>query len=125
MIPYAAQANLRLILLNMRDYPGSSGYSADELEALRSSDVDTQALAIKQQGVHLAAFLVHLIQANDIPLKPETPEAGTPGGLVVLTWSLGNVVAHSFLAHANDYPPSTKDLLQRYLRTMVFYSKSS
>ena len=31
MIPFAAQHNLRLVLLNMRGYPGSTPYSTEEL----------------------------------------------------------------------------------------------
>lgn len=125
MVPYAAKHNLRLVLLNMRDYPGSSGYRPDELEALSTQDVDIQAAAIKQQGVHLAAFLTHLIKNYDIQNKSISSKGTVVGGLAVLAWSLGNVVTHSFLSHANDYSPDVKRLLDQYLRTMVFYGAFS
>lgn len=121
MIPYATHANLRLVLLNMRDYPGSSQYTSDEVCALRGPDLEDQRTAVKNSGLQLARFLDHFIRTNDIPPKSESSETGTQGGLVVLSWSLGNIVAHSFLAHAHELCPDLSTLLEKYLRTVVLH----
>ena len=105
----------------MRDYPGSSPYTATELEALQSLDLDIQDSAVKKHGTELATFLAHFIRDNHLPTPQESPDQGTIGGVVVLSWSLGNIVTHSFLAHAHGLPKDTQDILAKYLRSMVLH----
>lgn len=121
MIPYAKQSKLRLVLLNMRDYPGSSPYTQVELEALQSPDTQVQASALKQHGVELAAFLVGYIRDNNIPAPQKSADGNIVGGLAVVSWSLANIVTYSFLSRANDLSINYKDVLGRYLRTVVLY----
>lgn len=42
MIPFAVQYNLRLVLLNFRDYPGSTPLSPDDLDNLRGPSVESR-----------------------------------------------------------------------------------
>ncbi len=104
----------------MRDYPGSSRFSPEELKAIASSDRETQAKAIKALGLQISAFLVHIIKKCDIPKFTEE-NGKKKGGLALLGWSLGNLVSMSMLGNAGTLPDDTKDFLERYLRTVVMY----
>lgn len=119
MVPYAAQNNLRLFLVNSRDYPGSSPFSPAEFDALGSSDRLVQAKAIQKQGVELAAFLIYLIEEHDIPPITTLGDGTLTGGLAVLSWSLGTLVPTAFLAHADALPTKTQHRLQSHLRSVV------
>ncbi|THG96355.1 hypothetical protein EW026_g5466 [Hermanssonia centrifuga] len=124
LIPYAALHNVRLVFVNMRDYPGSSRFSPEELKAIASSDRETQAKAIKALGLQISAFLVHIIKKCDIPKFTEE-NGKKKGGLALLGWSLGNLVSMSMLGNAGTLPDDTKDFLERYLRTVVMYDPSN
>jgi len=67
MIPYAAARNVRLILVNVRDYPGSTPYSPSELAALNSSNLKEQWAMLNERGQEAAAFLLWFIQKERIP----------------------------------------------------------
>ena len=119
LVPHATARQVRLIRVNLRDYPGSSGFSPDELEPFRG-DVEAQNGAVARLGRELVVFLDQIIQ--ELALPPIVLDDGKKsGGLAVMAWSYGNVVLMSMLAHADDWPAETKDLLRRYIRTVVLY----
>ena len=67
MIPFAAANRVRLILVNRRDYPGSTPLSDAELAELGSSDLETRARALARQGLDIGLFLAWLIRKENIP----------------------------------------------------------
>lgn len=114
--------DLRLVAVNLRDYPGSTPYTAEELAALSNPDPTIQAKAFRSQAEQLVAFLEYFIKQNNIPKLKEF--GGTrSGGLVVLTWSMSNVISFSFLGEADTFPRTTRNLLGEYLRTVVLFGK--
>lgn len=122
MIPFAAKNNLRLLFVNLRDYPGSSPYTKAELEAFESGDEATQDKAISDLGKQLGAFLAYFVKNNDVP--PVNKKGGnTIGGISLLTWSMSNLVSISFLAHANTLTDDVKDVLNTHLRSVVLHGE--
>ncbi len=105
----------------MRDYPGSSPYTQEELSAISSSDSELQTGAIYVQGEQIAAFIEAFIRSHDIPRLNEN----ISGGIVVLTWSIANFVSMSMLGNAAMLPEKTKYLLEEYLYSVVLYGGRS
>lgn len=120
LIPYASKHNLRLVLANLRDYPGSTRYTESELNSLGSTDPKSQRSMLDARGMEVANFLLWLIKKEKLP--PIT-EAGT-GGLGVLAWSWGNTFTMSFLAQAAKLPRDEQDTLGAYLRSVIFFGMS-
>lgn len=122
MFPLAASRNVRLVALNLRDYPGSTPYTAAELEVLCGSDSNKQEAAVRAQGLEIAAFLKHLIVSEALPPVAETGGQKT-GGVALLSWSLGNIWPLSMLGNWNHVHPETQSLLQRSLRTLMLFGE--
>ncbi|OJT12830.1 hypothetical protein TRAPUB_10665 [Trametes pubescens] len=118
MIPFAAERNLRLVLLNLRDYPGSTLLSPEDVNDLRGPSEEAQARAIGNRGVEIAVFLCWFIESQRIP--PIDEATGT-GGLSLLSWSGGNCPAAAVFAHADKLPEETRRLLGTYLRSFIMY----
>ena len=111
---------MRLVRLNMREYPGSTLYSDEELALLGGSH-DEQTLALQARGLELAAFLRGFIESERIP--PRSPD-NRGGGISVLGWSGGNHLTLGMFAHADALSEETRMLLDGYLRTLILYGTS-
>ncbi|RDX50214.1 hypothetical protein OH76DRAFT_463824 [Lentinus brumalis] len=131
MIPYAADHSLRLVLLNLRGYPGSTPYSTSELDLLEGGSTasdDTgspQDMALQARGMEVAQFLRWFIKTENIPAIRDTGSGKLLGGLSVLSWSGGNAATFAMFAHADKLPGETKSLFDTYLRSFVMYDPSS
>lgn len=121
MIPYAAQHNLRLILLDSRDNGGSTPYTADELALLRSTSKEDQEHFLKDLVLEYARFLEWFIEhEKPIPLK-ENADGKRTGGVSLVFWSGGNGMGIGFFAYANLLPQRTREVLEKYLRSYILY----
>ncbi|TCD64176.1 hypothetical protein EIP91_004448 [Steccherinum ochraceum] len=118
--PYAASANLRLVLLNLREHGRSTPYSDDEAKILAGSDLEQQAAFMKQRVKELAAFFAWFIQKENIPLKKEVNGKKT-GGFSWIAWSGGNAYSVSFFGFPEVIPEHERQLIERYLRSYVMY----
>ncbi|KAK1235460.1 hypothetical protein PQX77_001312 [Marasmius sp. AFHP31] len=119
----SSRSNLRIVVLSRRGYPGSTPFSASELEALQVRDDGNEALAQEfhdDLGRHLWLFLRKFIEEEGVP-----PVRSGRGGIVVMGWSLG--VAFPMAAFSN--PDSVGDsrayqLLERYVKGLMIYDPS-
>jgi len=118
--PFAAQQNLRLVLLNQRDYAMSTPYNEVELKQLTSGDKDRQEDFIHSRVEELGRFLEWYIEKEAIPLLVEV-DGGRTGGLSLMGWSSGNHLSLSFFARGDIMPGKTRAMLDRYLRSLVIY----
>ena len=109
--------------MNLRDYPGSTPYSTDELAALSSDDVTQQTAATKAHGDEVAAFLEYFIKKHGIP-KIADADGSRTGGLALVTWSMSNILAFSFLGNVRSLSPETSSFLEQYVRAVVLYGKT-
>ena len=77
MITFADRHNLRIVRVNLRDYPGSTPYSPAELEVIHNGSYNEQVAFVKARGLELGAFLAWLIRTTDIPAPSDnkTPSA--------------------------------------------------
>ncbi|CDO70848.1 hypothetical protein BN946_scf184801.g41 [Trametes cinnabarina] len=109
MVPFAAEHNLRFVLLNLRGYPGSTEYSPFDLDMLRGPSREMQEQAMAERGLELAEFLRWYIETANIPQVLQTPGGLQTGGISVLSWSGGNWHTVSMFANAGKVAEDTHE----------------
>ncbi|EMD32120.1 hypothetical protein CERSUDRAFT_88392 [Gelatoporia subvermispora B] len=121
--PMFARANehgMRIVLVTLRDYPGSTTYTSDELSVVFSQDAKRQADFMQQRSQEIAAFLVWLIQQENLPPISEVGGKAS-GGIAVLGWSSGSSFVLSLVANADKLAPDDRDFLASYLRICILW----
>ncbi|EJF56674.1 hypothetical protein DICSQDRAFT_183714 [Dichomitus squalens LYAD-421 SS1] len=124
IIPFATQSNIRLVLLNVHGYPGSTPYSDEELDRLEGS-LEARKAELQARGSELAAFIRWFIITEKIPPISESSHGVLIGGLSVLAWSGGNGHSLCMFAHADRLAEDTRKLFDEYLRSLILYDPSS
>ncbi|KAI0690983.1 hypothetical protein BC835DRAFT_1280048 [Cytidiella melzeri] len=114
LFAHASAQNLRIVVVNQRDYPGSSLLNEPELARVLSQEPEEQAAALRGQGVELATFIAHFIEAEKVPV-PTVVDGKDVGGISFLAWSQGNSVLLSFLSNISLLDAHTSTLLERYM----------
>ncbi|KAI8973137.1 hypothetical protein BD414DRAFT_468831 [Trametes punicea] len=126
MLPFAEKYNVRIVLLNRRDYPGSQPYSEEDLALLRpAADEEAQARAreeawtfMRRRAAELYDWLATAVK--DGTILPVDRETGT-GGVIVAGWSFGTVWMTAFLAHGDLASAVHGVDLGSVVRRVVFY----
>ncbi|KAI0311448.1 hypothetical protein OF83DRAFT_1068806 [Amylostereum chailletii] len=118
LLPHAAPNNVRLILVNRRDYPRSTPFSSVELAALSSEDVATRTAAIRQHGLQMGAFLACIRLS---PLCRDI-DGKTKGGMAFVAWSLSHTAMSSLISCADMLPVDESAALEPYLRAYCAFN---
>ncbi|KAA1472406.1 hypothetical protein DENSPDRAFT_872166 [Dentipellis sp. KUC8613] len=121
MLPFAASCSLRLVLVNRRDYRGSSPLSADDVELLTSTDDAKRLEYFRRRAFEFCEFLAWFVQENGIPPNTTTRDGHVEGGIVVLGWSSAYTTLVGMLAFADRVPEATRRKLEPYLRAFVLH----
>ena len=133
LLPLAHAHNTRIILINRRDYPGTTPYTDEERAALLSCrDVpadDSQAADrrekllefLQHRAWEILEFLIHLVKNDHIPPAENDKNAG---GIIVVGWSFGVVWMLALLAYVSSFPEGEIDL-SRYVRRVVAHGEVS
>ncbi|KAH9924415.1 uncharacterized protein B0H18DRAFT_1211859 [Fomitopsis serialis] len=108
LFAHAAARNMRLVAVNMRDYYGSTPYSASELADLGSTDVERQAKAIRARGLEILTFLLWFIRKESIPPLLPATEAED--------WAM-----EGYHYWADELAPNDVEFLAGYMRALVLY----
>ena len=120
--PFTDERKLRLVTLNLRDYPGSTPYTQQELSDLRGPSPERQERALRARALELGAFLQWLIQCQSIPSTRVVADSSVrQGGISLIAWSAANCQIMALLAHADQLPEETRTLLGTHLRSYVLY----
>ena len=122
MIPFAAN-RVRIILVNRRDYPGSTPLSDAELAELGSPDLETRAKALAQQGLDMGLFLAWLVREENIPPVSIDRDGKQQGGIALVAWSLAHTPLAGFLAHADALPADALRALDPCLRAYCIFGE--
>ena len=108
-------------MLNMRNYPGSTPYSAEELESLEGRPGAPEAM-LQARGAEVAEFIRWFIETEDIPpIHERADDHALVGGISLLSWSGGNLPTISMLAHAGELPEQTCTVLETYYRSFIMF----
>ncbi|CDO72522.1 hypothetical protein BN946_scf184983.g5 [Trametes cinnabarina] len=127
LLPFAAQNNTRLLLVNRRDYPGSKPYTPEERKhfacvaegAPDSLQAKEDAKAVmRDRARELFDFLVDYVRREKVPQAN-----GKEGGIVIVGWSLGSTWITSLLASVDQFPEDDVQL-SKYVRRVVLFDAS-
>lgn len=121
LLPLAAALNLRLVIVNRRDYPGSSLYEGEELDIIKEDNITGNDGFGRRQAGELARFIKTFIEKEDVP-KPSSD--GKDGGVVLLSWSSGNGYTLPLLAYPDAIPEGTREVIAPYLRLHIMFGAS-
>lgn len=121
MMPFAAPNNVRLVLLNARDFGQSTPFSEAEMKAILSKDKATQAAFMRGAAPEYAAFLDWFIRHEGIPPVKMDAKGVKTGGIGLFGWSAASDWFIPMLALADAIPEGTRALVGEYLRTYVMY----
>ncbi|TFY75573.1 hypothetical protein EWM64_g8439 [Hericium alpestre] len=122
MMAFAAPNRLRIVVVNRRNYPGSTPHTEDELVAIaKGSSLESQSAFIARQGLEIAEFLSWFIETQDIPQAHEDEEGTVHGGLALAGWSSANTLVFALLSHLTQVPDKTRATIEPYLRTCFHY----
>ena len=125
MLSFAAQNTLRVVLVNRRDYPGSTPISDEELATIgKGSTPEAQSAFMTSRGLEIVEFLAWFVKSQDIPPISHA-DGKMEGGFAVVAWSSANATFLALFAHLDQVSSETRDLLEPYLRTYVFYGALS
>lgn len=105
----------------MRDYRGSTPYSAEEVAHITSTDVEVQTSAVRRFGQEIANFLLYVCETKGIPEVTMDGEEKS-GGFALMTWSLSNIGLLAILGDPDTLGNGKmKSTLARYLRKTILY----
>ncbi|KDQ53365.1 hypothetical protein JAAARDRAFT_183320 [Jaapia argillacea MUCL 33604] len=114
LLHLCAKDNVRLVILNRRDYAGSTKYTDEELADLNAGD----KAFMERLALEVANFLVWFAETEKVP--EVTPDRRR-GGFSVMGWSLGNATPLAILGHPEVIPKETLAKLEPYFRQLVLY----
>ncbi|KAG7447219.1 uncharacterized protein BT62DRAFT_892859 [Guyanagaster necrorhizus] len=114
----AHKANLRTVIWNRRDYPGSTRYSDNELQQLRNGE----KTFLDHLAIHMGEFLLQFIEKEAIPKISRDRKLG---GFAVLGWSMGATTAMALFADADLLSRAQYDILELYIKDLILYDPPS
>ncbi|CCL99552.1 uncharacterized protein FIBRA_01570 [Fibroporia radiculosa] len=123
LFPYAGASNLRIVLINSRDYPGSSWYTDAEIEKFRGPP-EVQASTLVAHALEFQTFIAWFIDTHNTPPIAANEDGSLSGGVAFLAWSAGNMQSLSLLAHADKASEKVRLLLEAHLRAFIMYAPS-
>ncbi|KAI0322889.1 hypothetical protein OF83DRAFT_1079949 [Amylostereum chailletii] len=124
MLPFARSNNLRIVLLNRRDYPGSTPLSEEELRLAKPGrSVDDNAAYLRSRALEIAEFIAWFIRTQSIPRSNVLDNGGEAGGLAVVGWSSANAFLLALFGNPDTIPATTRMAIEPYLRSYIFYGR--
>ncbi|KAG7091582.1 hypothetical protein E1B28_010604 [Marasmius oreades] len=106
--------NLRVVVVNRRDYRGSTPFTDSELEEVRQGN----PIFLERLAVHLVMFLKQFIEKENIPVITDNRKGG---GLAIMGWSLGALTAIAPFSNPDLYDEETRVILERYVKGLILY----
>ncbi|THU90351.1 hypothetical protein K435DRAFT_821187 [Dendrothele bispora CBS 962.96] len=111
---YAHAQNIRTVILNRREYPGSTPYTDAEIDDL----VHGRKVFLDRLGTLLGDFLKTFIENETIP---EMDMVNRTGGIAIMGWSAGNMTGMSLFSDPDLLDDTIYKLLRKYVRGLVLY----
>lgn len=115
MIELAPSEDVRVIAVNRRSYRHSTPLSEEEtagIDKAEPTEEDYRSFMAKR-AKEIARLLVWLSENEDVT-----------GDFALVAWSLGNQTLSSFLAEADTLSEKERTVIEKRLRSIIFYGKS-
>ncbi|RPD58175.1 alpha/beta-hydrolase [Lentinus tigrinus ALCF2SS1-7] len=127
MVPLSETYNVRVVLVNRRDYPGATPHPKEERALLdaAAAEVESDPAAARAKILSymeynardLYDFLIDFIASNDVPKASVEKNSG---GIVVGGWSFASGWMLALLAYAHSFPVGEVDV-GKYIRRVILY----
>ena len=117
LLPFGAKDNIRLVIVNRRDYEGSTKYTDDNLKDLNEGRVSF----MERLGAEVAYLLIWLAETQNIP---KISADGKTGGFCVMGWSIGNATSMALLGNPAFIGKEAYAKLESYFRRLILYGTS-
>ncbi|GLB39034.1 hypothetical protein LshimejAT787_0601960 [Lyophyllum shimeji] len=114
MHDYSHADNLRTVIWNRRDYPGSTPYTDAELEDLNQGG----KVFLDRLAIQVADFLKQFIEKEKVPKITADRKAG---GFAILGWSMGSATAMPLFSDPSLLSSELYALLEQYVKNLVLY----
>ncbi|EJD07446.1 uncharacterized protein FOMMEDRAFT_149975 [Fomitiporia mediterranea MF3/22] len=122
LLPLAPHHQIRLVLVNRRDYPGSTPYTEEDIDKIRVDSAETHAEFAKARAAEFARFIRTFVEKENVP---KASADWKRGGVVLLAWSSGNSYTLPLLSYIDSVPGDTREILSQYLRSHVIFDAPS
>lgn len=121
ILPFAAQSNLRFILLNRRDYPGSSLYTDDDLgKVTPGGDAEGAQSFLCARAQEFIACMEWLVDNENIPrASPDRKKSG----IALFGWSAGIGYVFPVLSFVDQISARSREKLEPYFRRLVLFGE--
>ncbi|KAG6830960.1 hypothetical protein H0H92_013672 [Tricholoma furcatifolium] len=111
---YAHKCNLRTVIWNRRDYPGSTKYTDAELDDLNSG----KRAFLDRLAIQVADFLKQYIEKESVP---KINADRTSGGFAIMGWSMGTATAMPLFSDPSLLNLELYSLLEQYVKDLILY----
>ncbi|KDR72506.1 hypothetical protein GALMADRAFT_252616 [Galerina marginata CBS 339.88] len=111
---YAHQRNLRAVIWNRRDYPGSTKYTDAELQDYNEG----RKVFLDRLSVQLADFLKQFIGKESVPKINADRKSG---GFALMGWSMGSATAMPLFSDPNLISGGLYTILESYVKDLILY----
>ncbi|KAH8111951.1 hypothetical protein DFH11DRAFT_559094 [Phellopilus nigrolimitatus] len=118
LLPLAPLHAIRLVLVNRRDYPGSSPYTDTDLAQINGNDAIAHDNFQRARGIELATFVRCFVELEKVP---QASPDGKSGGVSLTGWSSGNFYTLPLLAYADSIPAETREAIAPFLRSLIIF----
>ncbi|KZP26752.1 hypothetical protein FIBSPDRAFT_333820 [Athelia psychrophila] len=117
LLPLGAKDNIRLVIVNRREYAGSTPYTDENIADLNAG----RAVFMVRLAAEVAHLLIWFLETHDIP---KISADGKKGGFAVMGWSAGAATPLSTLAYPEVVGKEAYAKLELYYRRCILYDPS-
>jgi hypothetical protein len=114
LLPFGQKDNIRLIIVNRRDYDGSTKYSDDDLKDFNEGKMS----CLGRLGSEVAHLLLWFAETHEIP---KINNSRSSGGFSIMGWSIGAATLLSLLGCPEVVGTETYTKLEPYCRQLILY----
>ncbi|KIK52380.1 hypothetical protein GYMLUDRAFT_88741 [Collybiopsis luxurians FD-317 M1] len=104
----------RIIVVNRREYPGSTPYNADELKVFAEGPDEARYKQLIDGGANLSLLLDGLVQSLSLPQT-----------ISIVGWSLGSTFALAMVASITTLPNGSRARLSKHVRRTIIWDAPS
>ncbi|KAG6828866.1 hypothetical protein H0H87_000563 [Tephrocybe sp. NHM501043] len=110
---YAHEYNLRTVIWNRREYPGSSQYTDTEIDDLNNG----RKVFLDRLGLLVGDFIEQFVEKESVPkISPDRKS----GGFALMGWSMGTPTAMALFAEPSLFSEKRYNFLEAYVKDLVF-----
>jgi hypothetical protein len=110
MLPLAASRSVRIICINRREYPGSTPYTAVELQVYASGSREERAMLWHREGLTLALGIDKIIEQCELP-----------AAVTLIGWSLGNTFILAARVSIASISPESQERLRSSIKWFIMW----